>query len=270
MSRTIQKLLVATDLTADGDSAVAVARSWAERLSGSLVVAHALPEGSRSDMLFPQQHLTDVAEALSIRRTVGEELESRLQPGEELAIVEGKAGEVLLGTAKARGSDLVVLGGREPSGKRVFGSVAEYVLTHSDVPVLIARRHANTARIVLAIDVNDDYDAPLEYALSLADKPFCGQLVVVHSPKEKQPVDRETSLVLKQIRRRLPRSGEFVIEPGDAPGAIVAVAERTDAELIVIGTNNRKGLARFVIGSVASAVARRASCSVLVVPLPKE
>jgi nucleotide-binding universal stress UspA family protein len=263
----IKKVLVATDLTEDGDTAVAVARSWAERLGATLVVAHVIPEQSRSDMLFPQQHVAEANSTVTMHRAIAHRLESRLGPSDEPAILEGPAGETLLAAAKERAIDLIVLGGREPSGKRVFGSVAEYVLTHSTVPVLIARQHARTARVVAAVDVEDAPHAAVDYALGLAEPPLNAQIVVVHCLTDREPIDAESSLVLKQVRRRLPRSGEIRLERGEPAAAIVAVAERTEAELIVVGTHGRKGLARFVVGSVASAVARRASCSVLVVPL---
>jgi nucleotide-binding universal stress UspA family protein len=51
-------------------------------------------------------------------------------------------------------------------------------------------------------------------------------------------------------------------EFGDA--AVVAVAEKVDADLAVVGTHGRTGLDRVLLGSVAERVVRLCSCNVLV------
>jgi nucleotide-binding universal stress UspA family protein len=55
------------------------------------------------------------------------------------------------------------------------------------------------------------------------------------------------------------------VEEGDARDAILNYAERWHADLIVVGSHGRKGLDRFLIGSVSEAVARHARCSVEIV-----
>jgi nucleotide-binding universal stress UspA family protein len=51
---------------------------------------------------------------------------------------------------------------------------------------------------------------------------------------------------------------------GDAASAILSVAERFDADLIVLGSKGMQG-ARRVLGSVPNTVSHRASCDVLIV-----
>jgi nucleotide-binding universal stress UspA family protein len=51
---------------------------------------------------------------------------------------------------------------------------------------------------------------------------------------------------------------------------IVELASVLGAHLIVIGTHNRKGLNRFLLGSVAEETVRTAPCPVLVIPAPTE
>ena len=52
---------------------------------------------------------------------------------------------------------------------------------------------------------------------------------------------------------------------GRAAGRIVERAKHWDADLIVLGTNERQGLSRLLFGSTSAAVANRAHCSVRVV-----
>ncbi len=48
--------------------------------------------------------------------------------------------------------------------------------------------------------------------------------------------------------------------------ALTRLADALEANLIVVGSHGRHGVARWLLGSVADAVVRQASCSVLVVP----
>jgi nucleotide-binding universal stress UspA family protein len=52
---------------------------------------------------------------------------------------------------------------------------------------------------------------------------------------------------------------------GDVIGSILQAQERYQPDLLVLATHGRRGLARFVLGSVAEAVVRKASCPVLTI-----
>jgi nucleotide-binding universal stress UspA family protein len=58
------------------------------------------------------------------------------------------------------------------------------------------------------------------------------------------------------------------VAQGDAAEEIVRTAQEIDCDLIVLGTQGRTGLVRFVLGSVAEAVLRTAPCPVLTVRAP--
>jgi nucleotide-binding universal stress UspA family protein len=55
---------------------------------------------------------------------------------------------------------------------------------------------------------------------------------------------------------------------GDPATEIVRAAGAAAADLIVLGTHGRKGVRRFLMGSVAEAVLRQAACPVLTVKAP--
>ncbi len=57
---------------------------------------------------------------------------------------------------------------------------------------------------------------------------------------------------------------EVFIGVGDPAEQIVQLAVDTEADLIVVGTNEKSGIGRLVLGSVSSEVFRHAPCSVLV------
>ncbi|ETX07011.1 MAG: hypothetical protein ETSY2_13710 [Candidatus Entotheonella gemina] len=73
---------------------------------------------------------------------------------------------------------------------------------------------------------------------------------------------------LTRLRELIPQSftgnWDAEVASGDPADAIVHVAKEHHADLIVMGTHGRTGLAHAFLGSVAEKVVRHASCPVLV------
>jgi nucleotide-binding universal stress UspA family protein len=61
---------------------------------------------------------------------------------------------------------------------------------------------------------------------------------------------------------------EMVVHKGFLPDSILAFAQNIQADLVVMGTHGRRGLDRFVMGSVTESVLRKAVCPVLAVRKP--
>jgi nucleotide-binding universal stress UspA family protein len=59
------------------------------------------------------------------------------------------------------------------------------------------------------------------------------------------------------------------VEQGEAREKIIDDATEWGADLIMTGSHGRKGLRRFLLGSVAESVARHAPCSVEIVRVPR-
>jgi nucleotide-binding universal stress UspA family protein len=57
------------------------------------------------------------------------------------------------------------------------------------------------------------------------------------------------------------------VEYGDPAEAIIRVAEQWCADVIVLGTHGRKGLAHLLIGSVAEEVVRHSKKMVVIIPI---
>jgi nucleotide-binding universal stress UspA family protein len=73
--------------------------------------------------------------------------------------------------------------------------------------------------------------------------------------------------LLADLRLAIAKEGvnaEYHAAKGDPADAIVRVADRVEADLIVVGNRGMKG-ARRVLGSVPNSVAHQANCSVLIV-----
>ena len=61
---------------------------------------------------------------------------------------------------------------------------------------------------------------------------------------------------------------ETVVREGEIRTEIVDIAAEWQADLIVVGSHGRKGVERFLLGSVSEFVARHARCSVEIVRIP--
>jgi nucleotide-binding universal stress UspA family protein len=75
---------------------------------------------------------------------------------------------------------------------------------------------------------------------------------------------KQIDKLVARARRAGVRTNSKLLEGTPADG-IVREAKRERADMIVMGTHGRSGLARFVLGSVAERVVAMASCPVLTV-----
>lgn len=81
---------------------------------------------------------------------------------------------------------------------------------------------------------------------------------------------RNGEALVKRFEKQLGREGFKVttsVVQGEPRGKIVDVAAKWHADLIVVGSHGRRGLERFLMGSVSEAVVHHAPCSVQVVRL---
>jgi nucleotide-binding universal stress UspA family protein len=73
---------------------------------------------------------------------------------------------------------------------------------------------------------------------------------------------------LSKVRETLPKAtARFLV--GDPRESVPKLATELKADLIVMGTHGRKGLARAIMGSVTETVLRHAPCAVLAVRDPQ-
>jgi universal stress protein A len=145
-------------------------------------------------------------------------------------------------------------------------------------------------RVLVPIDFSPSSRAALEYGTFLAGK-LGAELIVLHVweppgyvgpdtlallpvaagqpgwDQTRAEVMREVELFLGKASAR-PASLRVRVEAGEPSDAILLAAKDGGADLIVMGTHGRTGLSRLLIGSVAEAVLRRATCPVLTIRVP--
>ena len=146
--------------------------------------------------------------------------------------------------------------------------------------------------LLVPIDLASPTQAIVALACTLARALDCvvTLLHVVHLPVGVPPagalplglIDTETAMDVldEEAGRRLQElSKEFlaaqlpvshVVRHGEPAMTIAAVAEELKVRHIVMGTHGRQGLERFLLGSVADRVLRKAACPVTIVHIPDE
>ncbi len=134
-------------------------------------------------------------------------------------------------------------------------------------------------KILYATDFSTFSNQAYFHAVSLAQKHGAGLTVLFVYHPERTPApgaaDAEAArgywkAQLEQIRPVDPGiSVRHVMLEGDPADQIVQYARGAGMDLIVMGTQGRTGVERLLLGSVAEKVLREATCSVLVVKLPK-
>lgn len=79
---------------------------------------------------------------------------------------------------------------------------------------------------------------------------------------------KEGELTMKQLGEIFEGPGELVhfLPEGNPQEEIINTSEQWGADLIVIGTHGRTGLAHFLVGSIAESVVRHSKVPVMVVP----
>lgn len=116
-----------------------------------------------------------------------------------------------------------------------------------------------------------------QMACALA-KDYNARLILLHViPPATLPIFNEpTEQTPEPLEKRFPWpkppdpkvSVEYRVAEGDAPDEILRVVANLHCDLIVMGTQGRTGLSRWLAGSVAEEVLRKAPCPVLAVKSP--
>ncbi len=173
------------------------------------------------------------------------------------------------------GSDLVVIGPRGQGLLKALhlGSTAEWLLRCPTAPLLIARRPVATRSILVCVDGSRHAQAAVQH---LASMPWvAGTSVTVLGVVQRPNALPGTVARASEI---LTAAGADVTPVVVAPDELnltvnphLTIFEHMDVQapdLVVVGTSGLTGLGLLWVGSVASAVARHARCSVLVVREP--
>lgn len=210
----------------------------------------------------------------------------------------GRAGEEIVRAVLREEFDLVLKSadGAGRLRRRLFGSVGMTLLRNCPCPVWIVRpeRPGRHQRIVAAVDVDSTYehverlnDQIVELAASLAETEEA-ELHVVHAwhlwmeralrgrarfrPEEIASLSREHEEASRSAIAKLLERAGVVVDPsrvhvmkGEPDQVVPEFVDSISADLLVMGTVCRTGVAGFVIGNTAERILEDVHTSVLTV-----
>ncbi len=287
----LERIVIGVDFSAASEAAASwIAHSFAPE--SEIVLLHVI-ELPRYPAFLRGRLLSDEERVRTARERATERLEafaSKLNAKRVQSLVhEGRPDDRIARVATELNADLVVVG--EHGQRRVLGaalgSTAERLVCCSPVPVLLARGlpAGPPKRILAPLDESDIAMRAGEWARLLAEA-FAADVVALHvlSPALFGPVSAVSSErrayefredYLEQgkewLRQRLDSMGlsrdraEAIVVYGEPRHEILAAQQRFDIDLVVMGSRGAGAVSRALLGSVASAVLREASCPVLVI-----
>ena len=214
--------------------------------------------------------------------------------------VQGDAKRMILDRAEETHPDFVFVGSQCVSALSRFllGNVASAVVRHAPCSVEIVRARKGTPRsvrkILLATD-GSEYGA--RAAQSIAERPWeqgaQGTEIIVLSVVElalgnaqaffeppyvdSEHLEMQRAEAMKRaqtavsgaveiLSKTFPKVTESIsVLLGGPKSVILEEAEKTRADLIVVGSHGHRGIERFMLGSVSEGVALQAHCSVEVI-----
>jgi nucleotide-binding universal stress UspA family protein len=167
--------------------------------------------------------------------------------------------------AERENPGLIVVGSHGHSlvgGRLILGSVSQRVLYEAPCSVRVARcsdvRRKGPVRIVVGFNGSPDAEAAVD-AVAMREWPQGSEAHVITARDELTPT------MLSAAAERLRAAGLTTLEvsrEGDPAHVIIAEAEEWGADSIFVGTRDIHGFRHLLHGSVSSAVAARAQCSV--------
>lgn len=170
--------------------------------------------------------------------------------------------------AGSLGADLVVVGSHGHSsagGRLILGSVSQRVLYDAPCSVRVARctdeRRTGPVRIVVGFNGSPDAEAAVDAVASRA-WPEGSEARVIVAGAALEPGARGAAV---ERLRAAGLTASEVEREGDPAHVLIAESEEWSADAIFVGTRDLHGLRHFLHGSVSSAVAAGAQCSVEVV-----
>jgi nucleotide-binding universal stress UspA family protein len=276
----LNKIMYATNFSPVADQAGNYVKALARRFGSTVEIAHALHAGDDDASLSVHELRKEYARRLNKKQSEFHDMgikafvsqSSEYPPADALLLMERQSAP-----------DLIVAGTSSKSAldRFLLGSTAEQLIREAVSPVLTIGPNAKPPkdgplvfeRILLATDFSDASNKAAGIALALAQDSGA-RLLIVHVPgkESNHVIDKEAERAfLEKLARHIPQEAyewcapEYAIEHGKPAQAILNVANRVKADLIVMGARQRSFSLIHLRRGVTQDVLAQAACPVLTV-----
>jgi nucleotide-binding universal stress UspA family protein len=300
----MQSLLVPLDGSTYSEQSLPLATELARATGATVHLAHVhvlqAPESFLSNTQYRFEGLDlDVYEARYQEKEraylvgVAERVEGAAHAPVDTTVLEGSITDTLESYADEVRADMILIAthGREGMRRLFGGSVADALIRHTTLPVLLvhpsesqpaaelvpAFRHmlvpldgSETGATILPTvkDMAHGTGARVTLLNVVPNKVVAGSLLFPVSPEDVSKALENARAYLHQVADELEREGLHVdvrVEKHESPDrAIVEVANELDVDLVALATHGYGGIRRALLGSVADKVLRRTPLPILV------
>lgn len=296
----IKTMLVPLDGSTFAEQALAPAIALAQKADAQLHLIHVLVPVIVGDALM-QYTMVDVESPEQARGYLGEVLRrmpADLKQRPAGQVLDGPVTQVIQEYVQAHHADLLVMSthGRGPLSRAWLGSVADELVRHVPIPILLVRPEegqqmpaapAGFGHVLVSVDGSARSEKIVQPAEELArlfgakitllrvvpPAPIHG-LELIGQPMASDSLENWRIMRLAaddQLKREADelvkhglKAQTRVVENRHTAQAILDEAKKLGCDLIAAETHGRAGLSRMVLGSVADKVVRGAHCAVLV------
>ncbi|MGE5443231.1 MAG: universal stress protein [Ignavibacteriales bacterium] len=297
--REIKKIVWATDGSKESDEALNYARLFAQRFNSEIISISVIPMTKSLLSYYSREPDSELYRWVD---KAAEEHKTRFASiADELStqglrfrgeILKGEPNKEIVGLAGSEKADLIVMGKRGHGliDRILVGNTTIKVLRESNIPVLaVGKKDKEGAieirNILVPVDTYEKTDSALNYAIDLA-RNINASISVLYALSayyyETYYVDVMKNLIkfysdelarrVKEVKlkRGIGDGGTFTLEinteviEGISPSVtIVEYASSKNTDLIVMNTHGRKGIKRFILGSITEKVIQESPCPVL-------
>jgi len=210
-----------------------------------------------------------------------------LLPSEGVSVARvcefAKPASLILDKARDLRPELIVLGarGRGRVGEFVLGSVSHRVAMHADCTTLIVKeREAPVKRVTVAVEGHEDgarikawllahpFKNPVDLTIVSVVQP-----IPATDPFSLFPLQDWTGIAVRSAEDLIKNLAASLMNSRYTVGTQVSIGDPADilteraksADLLIIGSHGRKGLERFLLGSISHELLHQVPCPVLIV-----
>ncbi len=281
----VKNILFPTDFSPASGAALPFALAFARIYDSTLFLAHVVPQEPHLQVTLDRVPEQDDQVLKDARQQLATMAHDPMFSGIEIKelLDRGDLAEAIPAMIGDHHVDLVVLGthGRRGVSKLVFGSGAETIYRCAPCPVMTIgpKAHAigkdwKAKRILCPVDVSEDPEPALHYALSLAEENQSAILILEAIPMVPwQHRDEVKERSRQALATLIPPDAQDWCTPEvlvrwDHPvEAILEIAKEREADLIVMSVHKARmsALSSHLPWPIASEVVSRAVCPVLTI-----
>jgi nucleotide-binding universal stress UspA family protein len=296
---TLKNFLIPLDGSQLAEAVLPLASMLAELSHARLILFHVI-EQNPPGRVHGEHHLTDQREASAYLEKVTQSLPGIMVEQHVHSVAEKDVASSIVDHSKELSVDLIVMCAHGQSGlqTRIFGNIAQQVLSKGDVPVLLVSPEKDEQVeqwkcqcILVPLDGDPEHEAGLEMAVELSQ--ICQAklhlVMVVHEMSTLPGEQAASAVLLPNVTSALldleceeaelyliERIGELLdqnisvtgeIQRGDPAKQIAHAAREVKADMIVLGTHSKTAMDAFWFGSVTPKLATQTHLPLLLVPV---